>query len=398
MSQLLLIDLPATQEAAVDWLLWDSEARRAISQGSVDGLDKLAELQADSHQYPCYVIVPGECVSHFRVTLPSSGAAAQAALPYKIEEQLCGELETQHIAHDKIVANRPITVAVVARELMALWQEALQRADLRVRALLPDYLLLPDDCVLLDDGRAVLSCGDCRATIDRDNLPTWWSLASRGEARAAAQLLTVGELDSADGLPPGAQPQPVASRLEGLAALMQRPALNLLQGAFKLRDPANENWQLLRWPAIAAVAVLLLHWAALGLQTANYQREQAVLDAAIEQVYRDTFPEARKVVNPRSQMRSRLRDMEQGGASGPLLSWLERSVAALKGRAGVSVTQMQFQSDPQSLRLSINAPDYATVDQISQSLTAAKLQVERGAFSQQGNAIYGQIVIKGEQP
>lgn len=391
MSHLLLIDLPANPDAAVPWLLWDDEERRVVAGGSLAGPGALSELQDYSRQYPAIAIVPGESVSHFRVTLPSAGSAAQSALPYQIEEQLCEDLEQQHITSEKIVAHQPISAVVVDRALMRQWTDALQRAELRVRAALPDFMLLPDDTVLLEEQRAVVCRGAHRATLDRDNLPQWWSLAG-GQDEAEIDVIQAVEYN--DWLPQRHRLKRAGSRLEALAAYRREPTLSMLHGEFRLRDPVRENLQLWRKPAIAAAALLLLHWSVLGLETIRLKREQAALDSAIEQVYRETFPDAQRVVNPRSQMRSQLQALEQSRTGGPLLTWLQYTSQALKDRRDIEIKQVHYQQQPLALRLSVNAPDYAAVDSLTQALGTQNIAVERGAFSQRGSVIDGQILIR----
>lgn len=394
MSQVLLVDLPADEESSVDWLLWDREAGRKVNGGSLSRLAQLSELQAYSKQVPTYAVVPGELVSLFQVSMPTTGAAAVAALPYQVEELLCTGLEDQHIAHEKISADKPVSVAVVRKGLMEFWQQALQGAGLRVRAMVPDYLLLPGRALLLDSERAVASNDRCRATLDTSTLAQWWQLSeSDGGETDNLQLLSC--VDEPTWLPAGAGAvQRCSSRLQGLADALQEPAFNLLQGAYRLRDPLRDNLNIWRAPAMIAVAVLCLHWLTLGAQQWQSNRELAVLDAAIVDSYREAFPNARRVVNPRSQMRSQLMALQRSGASSQLLPWLEKLSTVLKQQANVEVTQLNFQQQTPSLKVVLTVPSYSSIDDISQALVATGVSVERGSFSQKAGVISGQLIIR----
>ena len=82
--------------------------------------------------------------------------------------------------------------------------------------------------------------------------------------------------------------------------------LNLLQGPYR---PQNQLTTLLRpWRLTAALLTLWLSTLVVK-QTFEYQqmiKQRHLLNQQIEQIYRQTFPQARKIVNPRAQMEQQL--------------------------------------------------------------------------------------------
>ena len=90
--------------------------------------------------------------------------------------------------------------------------------------------------------------------------------------------------------------------------------INLLQGQYSHQTQLGK-W-LRPWRAAALLAGVWL-LTQLVLQISEYRQlkqEQASLVMAMEQVYKEAVPDARKIVNPRVQLESRLRELRSGDA------------------------------------------------------------------------------------
>ena len=118
-------------------------------------------------------------------------------------------------------------------------------------------------------------------------------------------------------------------------------SLSLLSGDYLLKDESGEALGRLRWPLILLVALLLVHWFGLAVQTRTMGREAEALDKAMVELYQQAFPGAR-VVNARSQMRSQLNALENAGTSGAMMPWLDKVAAATRGRSEISLSQLNF--------------------------------------------------------
>ena len=391
MSELLLLNLRAEESASEicgDWLLWDSAQRHAVARGELrDGVVQ-EELKAHSRVNPCIVLVPGEQVLQLSVTLPVGGASAEAALPYQVEEKLSCELESVHLAHEKIRAGQPCKVWVVDRDTMAGWHGWLQSSGLRVKALLPDYSVFAPPLVFRDQNRSVAQMGDCAASMEHA-LFDCWRLQSTVDNSQPLYLCTENAPDAA----PDTQQQAVASQLDASARHFAMPANNLCQDAYLLHDVVQDTVAMLRWPALAAVLVLVLHWTLLATSAVNYAQRAEQLDQAAEGLYRETFPDARKVVNARSQMKSQLNALESQRGDTGLLTLLAPVTAAFKGQSNITATQLVFQNQTGSLRLAVDATNYGAIDAFSSQLQSRQLQVSRGTFRQNGELISGQLII-----
>ncbi|NIV31568.1 MAG: hypothetical protein GWN58_19400, partial [Anaerolineae bacterium] len=102
------------------------------------------------------------------------------------------------------------------------------------------------------------------------------------------------------------------------------------------------------------------------------------LYAAIEQVYRDAFPEARNVVNPRVQMERQLTALQGGGGSGAFVSLLAASGPVLGGVEGLELRNLRYRQD--ELELELELKDLPSLDRLREALEQQSLAVDiRGA-------------------
>jgi general secretion pathway protein L len=391
LSELLLLRLLDTGSSNApdgDWLLWDSLQRRVSARGELMAGVASEELKNYSRIAPCLVLVPGERVAQLSVTLPVAGASAEAALPYQVEEKLSCELERVHIAHEKIRAGKACKVWVVDKSCMDEWLAWLLSSGLRVRALLPDYSVLAAPVIFRDQTRTIACIGNSAASMEHALFAAWWQL----QVAEPAMVLSVDNAPDSE-LFVDSEQQLVASQLDAAVSYFSMPANNLCQGKYQLHDVVQDTLAILRWPALAAVLVLVLHWALLGVGGLNFAQRAEQLDLAAEAVYRETFPEARRVVNARSQMKSQLNALESQRGDAGLLPLLAPVAKAFQGQSNITVSQLVFQNQTGSLRLAVEAQNYAAIDAFSSQLQGQQLQVSRGTFRQNGELISGQLII-----
>lgn len=394
MTKKLLLDLPLLPDQPVHWLVWDDGRELASGSSAPEKLDFLAERYAG---VACYALINGQAVSHHRIVLPKAGRVGMAALPFQLEERLCTDLDQVHIAHTPIRANQPCDVLVIDKDVMTRCHEWLCAAGLKVTAMLPDFAVLPANVLVLDRQRASAHLAAGGAALDSENFPVWWQIAAGDQVPSShddLQVFTEAGWQPDYELPEGPG-NPFNQRLQVYAEVFAPWNLNLLCGAYAIKEQRSAELQLLRWPLLLLVAVLLVHWAALGVQimTANSRAEQ--LDRAMDALYQQTFPGAR-VVNARAQMRTQLAALEGGSSEqSQLLPWLERLASATKNQK-IDIKQMTFEHRPTLLKVQVTSPGFEQLDQWVAALSAQGFNVERGAFNQEAAAIVGQVVLRGE--
>lgn len=377
----------------VEWLRPDG----AVQRGS---WAELAEQTAGSR---LLLIAPGEAITLHQVPLPSRKRSTWArAVPYALEDQVVEDIETLHFALASAPDGDCLPVAVVNRDTLRGWLDACAQASLVPAALLPEPLLLPwqegDWSLLLDGQRAVVRTGrwDGFATEqDLLELLLNQALVDAGDARPQ-RLRVWGHPPPAlaeiglDPLIEDSAPEP----LSVLASAYQPLAtINLLQGGYSLR--AHWGRWLRPWRAAAVLAGLWLLVQGIS-QMHEYwslRREQVALRAAMEQVYKEAVPGATRIVNPKVQLETRLRELRPASASsGAFLELLYRSGQPLVSFTDVTLRGLSYRDGQLDLDLQGGNPE--VLDQLQQKLNQQPgLQVEMRTTQREGQ-VESKVTLK----
>lgn len=379
MADTLFIRLAPRLEGIRDWLLIDAEGqiKTPVQTGApaaavIDGARRVV------------VLVPGEDVALQEARVPGgrNRQRLMRTIPFALEEQLASDVEDLHFAHGKALGDDRYPVAVVERQQMDAWANLLRDAGISAHQWVPETLALPRGeagwSLLSDAERVLVRSGEFSGfACDMDNLGVMISLLAGGDRlpeRAcvygadAVQLIGVDvELDT--------------SKLQQLDILArgwsQGPVIDLLQGAYSRR----EEWgRLLRpWKATAA---LLLAGALLagGSASVNYYRLtqlQRQLAADIEALYKQTFPDARRIVNPRAQMEQQLSQLQRraGGGSADFLGMFAETASVVRSAQGISVQGASYRDG--RLDLDLQADNLQLLDSLKQALAGSgRMQAE----------------------
>ena len=350
--------------------------------------------------------VPGIRVRTHLVGIPTRNRKRfSAALPFALEDTLFRTPETYHFVPLTRPAGMDGTpVAVVEHEQMAAWTDAARARGLHLDLLTPEYLLLPEPAsgawfldalekplllrfplaaggAALDEDTGAQPPGGLQLALERAHQPP-----ARLEVRVRnrEQYEQVGNWQSW-----------LAERdidLERLQVDMSRPAslarrpappekLNLLTGKYhpgRSGELRARRYIPAAGLAAALVAVLAAQWF---VEDSRIRAEHAHLSRAIEDTYREAFPGARNLVDPRHQMEQRL--IAAAGPDGAgqerridMLDWLERLAPFLGNDSDARLTAFVF--DGRQLALDLTVADFEALDVLQRQLAAgARVNVEQ---------------------
>jgi general secretion pathway protein L len=367
MADTLFLRLAPGLEGIRDWLLIDAEGqlKTPVQTGA-----PAAAVAAGARRI--VVLVPAEDVSLLEARVPGSRQRVLRAIPFALEEQLASDVDHLHFAIGKPLGDDRYPVAVVERSLMDDWAALLQDNGITAHQWLPETLALPhaEGWDILPDGERVLvRSGDFSGfASEADQLPVMISLLAGNEQlpekayiHGSRSLELIGvevELDTSH-----------RQALEILAAgWLQGPVIDLLQGAYSRRA----EWRrLLRpWKASAALllAGLLLAGISTGFDYYRLTREQARLSADIEALYKQTFPNARRIVDPRAQMEQQLKQLQRraGGGDISFLGMFAETANVVRSASGIRVEGASYRDG--RLDLDLQADSLQLLDTFKQAL------------------------------
>ncbi len=346
-----------------EWLRPDGEVQRG----------PLADLSSQSDGARQILVAPSEAVTLHRLALPSRKRSTWArAVPFALEDYLVEDIETLHFALGGAVDGGYLPVAVVDRILLSAWLETCDQAGLTPAAVVPDSLLLPwqndEWSVLLEARRALVRTGRWEGfATERDNLALLLAQALAEAGETKPRRLRVWGAPATELAETEVELSPEDTPIEPLALFASgyQPAtvLNLLQGGYS-RQAHWGRW-LRPWRAAAALVgmTLLVQIAGQVYDHWRLQREVTALRTEIERTFKDALPEATRIVNPKVQMETRLRELAPSGGSG-FLELLYQGAQPLAHFPNVTLRGLGYRDG--QLDLALEGGDPAVLDRLRQ--------------------------------
>ncbi len=399
-----LIKLDATDTGQAQWLDYTpGEEPGTVSRG------ELGEALRQCAGKPAVLLVPGEQVLITQVELPiRQMAKLRKAVPFALEEQLASDVDELHFALGPAQGDVR-GVVVVDNSLMNEWTVELAELGVMPRVIVPDVLTLPwhedEWSILIDGNRALVRTGPVRGFVcERDNLP----LMIEGWLEHEPPPTIVRYWNCSDG-PDFQWPEkdqqaapPIKAYSCGGGALRvlalgwePRGGLNLLQDRYNQQADVLKLLKPWRWAAALAAIWLVLSLGQTWLHRQQLEKQANALQKRAEQIYRRTFPGARRIVNPRVQMEQKLRALKGGGQSeqGGLLELLARSSQVLNQQRGIKLEKIGFKNG--ELSLDVTAPTLSQLDGLKQKLASIDgLAAELKSADSAGNQASAQIRVR----
>lgn len=354
------------------------------------------------------VLVPGQEVLLLSAKLPKGSRQRIAqAIPFAVEEDYVSDAEDLHFGQGARNAAGRLALALVATDRMDDWLATLRGAGIDdPQALVPDVLAAPFHpggwTIVVDGNLALVRTALQQGfAVDLDNLEA--ILRSELALLPAAEPLTLhlydlpglGTLVGADFSPHILEERPMESVLAVLAAAVDdKTAINLLQGPYNRHAQWGNLWAQWRLPVALLLLLLLLRGGLLVQEYFALRNESGRLSQQIEKVYRDQFPEAKKVVNPKAQMEQQLVALRgQGSGGGAFLGQVGKITPVLLAAPGFSLQSLRYADG--RLDLSFLVGSLQGLDELKAKLSGlAGLEVEIRTASAKGDSVEARMQIK----
>jgi len=362
------------------------------------------------------VVVPGQDVLLTAAIVPTRNRQRIAtALPFLLEDQLANDVDELHFAVGQRAADGTVHAAVVAHNCMTAWLEALRAAGIEPDAMVPDVLAIPcnpDGWTVVREAHATLvrTGRESGFTAENDNFALFVQAALSSEDTPAPETVHLydfrGEYAAEESDPFGdagiavETPGDAAGIIELLARQSEEVAsVDLLQGRYSHREQLGKvlrPW----WPAAALLAgVAVINGVTRATDYFQLSHEAERRSAAIEAIYRETFPDARRIVDVRAQMEDKLATLRGGGSvsADNFLDLLGSAAASLHQAPGLEVQRLSYRDG--HLDLAVTAGDLQGIDALKQHLaTNANLEAEIQSATSRDGKVEARLQVKGRNP
>lgn len=375
MTDTVLATLRADDPTRVRW--------RAAAGGAGEG--SFADFAAELAGRDCVLLLDATQVSLLSVELPVSDLrTARQAAPFAAEEQLAQSVDELHFA---LVAEGGghYVLAAVANTLREQVREALLASGLRPQSVAAEQCTLPWEphswTVSIEAAAVLIRIARGVAFKTTVNDLAHLVPLLRQQFPDTARVLVY-----ADGEPVGF---PHAA-LHGLEVVWQSPltdAQRLTQlsadSALVLLDASADTEMKARvkrlWLATAAVLLLgaVLLPAVLGWRYMLLERSERALGVRNEALFRSTFPDIQRIVNPRVQADQALAALRGGVSATPRLLDLLARIDLLRATGfppETRVTQAAFASG--ALELGVEVAGMDAVETLRSALNEAGLNAD----------------------
>ncbi len=323
-------------------------------------------------------LIKGELVSSFVVTVPPLGPQKlQKILPNLMADKIAGEVADHHVVMLEKQADDQALVAVIRATDMS--ELIVQEGNFK--AAFPDYLALPrpeesseknpedNYTYYLDGDRVLIRHVDGTGVVLARSI--WHQLYNPSLG------YQVFGLDHR-ALPMGA---------------------DLLVGAFSPQKPWQNYGRYFKRSAVLVLMLLFSYSTYLVIKTQQNQDYAYELQDAQISLFKEAFPEVRRVVNVEVQLNS-MATGKGGAANGDALSTIARGYEMLSKHPLLSLQSLRYQdgagATPLSLLLSVSSPDFASLETFKTDLSNQSFIVSDGGARQEDERIFSDITLKLE--
>ncbi|MGH8504243.1 MAG: type II secretion system protein GspL [Gammaproteobacteria bacterium] len=395
-------DAESSESLRAEWLAIGAN-RQPVGE---PGYGSLHDAASAAHYRRCVVLAPSENILLTTVNLKARNREQLVrAMPFALEEELAEDVEQLHFAPGPRQLDGGHPVAVVARAHMDQWLAQLRAAGLTPQAVIPDVLAVPlagDHrwSLLIERDRAVLRTGAFSGlTLEPDNIETMLGCAM-AESRTQPEVIEVYRHDGEAGAELSISAVNCESHVASLpqlwaAGVDEKHAINLLQGPYRVK---SDVVRLLKpWRVAAGLLGIWIALQALDT-TLDYRRlaqAERDLDAEIEQAYREAFPGATRIVNPRVQMEQQLQALKQAGeadSATAFMALLNAGGRAILDVADVSIVTLDYLDG--ALNVSLSARELQSLETIKQNIESRGLTADIESAETRGSTVNGRLVIR----
>jgi len=331
------------------------------------------------------------------------------AIPYALEEQLIDDIDTLHFAiGKKDNQTAQIPVAVIAKNTLQIYLDKLKQQGISPTSIMPDVLAVPlpekSWGIMYYDNNVLIRTGLCRGfAIEQSLLDITLSMALEEQDISPQQLVVFSGQDSLAtkelhtlglSIVENQHQESIDNWL--IETVAQAIPLNLLQGDFQTTKQVSGGWK--KW-RISLILLILWLVISASIQVIDYQKLQQqrhVLQTEMENIYRQTFPEAKRIVNPRVQMEQKLLALrgQKGNASNNahFLTLLNPISNVLQQAEGLDIQRLDYQNG--QFTIILNIASLQALEQLKQSLAAINFKMTIQSASSHDNKVESYIQIE----
>ena len=376
--------------------------------GAVISRQPIADLAACPKINPHDIftlIFPGEQLLLTTVKLPKMRASEQLkAIPYALEEQLASDPENMYIATGETKVDGSLVVAALDKNIMNTKVESWHHANLFPQRVLPDFLAVawePETwSVLIKKNMALVRTNfNAGFTADENNLFVFLQLAlEKNKDHQPKKIVCWQQENILNPTEFAKLAIPVEFVDEAkhspfdMTSLSSHPPINLLQGKYRPTSQSSSlktNW--IRCGIVASACMLILFFSRC-IEWFYFYHQSNQLSNRIAVIYRDLFPGAADVLEPRFRTAELLKKYAGVSDGSVFLKLLGDAAKTLLQFPGTMVQSFQFSN--KELKLQVQTNKMETITAYMQRLQSTGLLVDQRIVKSAPNEVLVEITLR----
>jgi len=361
------------------------------------GCDNLSGFKEKFPDIPCIAVLPAQKVfeTHSELRIKNRKQLEQA-LKFDLEDQLAAEVDTLHFAYQRDAENQ-LSVSIIEKTYIENLIQYFSEQEVVLQKLISETSLLtqaPEEWLIIHDKQQLfLKANQFCYPIESGNLLL--SLESlQTDLPEDIPVYSTSHFDLETPLTHFSC-QNIDNYFVKLCQYYSSASiLNLLQGPYKVKTP--QTWRLILAIGIATTIIfasLCFHQLYLSHQL---QQQEATLEHKSTAIYKKSFPKARRIINPFSQMRSGLKKLQTNQAqTGDFIPLLAKLARTLRTQGAIKLKQLDYQN--KSINISFSTPSLEKLENFKNALNQQGLKAKVSSINKEENHITAQLLITGDR-
>jgi len=409
MADTLLIHYsPDSPELAV-WSIVnaDGELSTKLTRGN------LAQAASSAANHKVIMLLDSNFVHLDSVRLPTRNKQKLLnAVPFALEDDLADEIEDLHFVIANTSDKDTTAVACINKETLDTILGTCNQAGIKLDAILPDALCLTADteqwAILLFNESALIQQDILSAaSVEKNYYKSVLNHALQNNGVAtpdkiilfqiqdeACEQIDNEKLSETEIIQVAYNDHPI---VVFCGHYKQAMPLNLLQNDYK---PVRKNSaNLKRWRLAASVALIwmTMHLGDVAFKSHKLENSNNEMRAQIIQLYKESFPRSKKIVNARVQMEQKLNELRSGGDGSEtgFVSLLSESHTAFSSNKDITINALNYRNN--SMDITVTSTNLKSVERINKELNAKTLKSEIISSASENNIVKGNLRIQKPQ-
>jgi len=399
MAKQFIVQLNNQHPEQVSWIIAEDSKITPAQSGTIE------EFAKEARDGEVVALLPAEDVLLTSIRIPiTSKAKLLKAAPYALEEELAQDITQLHFALGESSHN--ITpVAVISHDVMSQWRQRFAKHHIELKKMTSELLVIPytnDEWhIQVSKDKTLVRTGKYKGFIaDNNNLLVLLQLAIKEEKQKPQKIvinnpenikISFAEVKEVATI---MQKEPVSLIEQYVQSIKQQAVFNFIQGVYQPTQQATTIKRV--WKLVAALVIAVVFVQGIGglVEYVQLSKQNAKLGSRITALYKEVFPQATTVVAPKVRVQRQLAQLRAGVAAGGFLDLLGKAGEALQAQPNVTLQGLDFSN--RQLALSLEAPSFAVLEQLSNVLQRKKLIVTQQDAQSIASGVKAKLLIKEE--